>query len=613
MKNLPILYKGVLHENIRALIDYSANKYSSRDAFILKHKKGKEVSYDNMKNLPILYKGVLHENIRALIDYSANKYSSRDAFILKHKKGKEVSYEHVSYKKFREDIIHFSTYLNSQGYKENRIAIIGDNSYQWLIGYFATVCGLGVVVPLDKGLPYEEIITSLESSEATVLLYDKAHTKVIEKIKEANTTVTRFICMDDFSEMILEGKKEYENGNNYYYERQIDNEAMAIMLFTSGTTSKAKAVMISHKNITSNIYSVTSSIMMYPEDRNMAFLPFHHTFGSTGIMLMLHYGTCTAFCDGLKYLQKNLVEYKISAFICVPLLIEGIYKKVMATAKKQGKDKLISRMIKLTNLLLKVKIDIRRKVFKSVLEQLGGNIRLIVSGASAIDKDALAGFQAFGITTLQGYGLTETSPILTAECEGNLRLGSVGKPLVNIDIKIDNPNEEGIGEVLAKGPNVMQGYYNNPEETAKVFKNGWFRTGDLGYIDDEGYLFLCGRAKNVIVLKNGKNVYPEEIETLIAALPYVEENMVFGTAKKHDPSDMTIAAKIVYNKEYVKNNYGNISEAELHKIIDKDIDEINKRLPSYKQIIRTIVTDVPTIKTTTAKIKRHEEIKKIDL
>lgn len=566
-----------------------------------------------MKNLPILYKGVLHENIRALIDYSANKYSSRDAFILKHKKGKEVSYEHVSYKKFREDIIHFSTYLNSQGYKENRIAIIGDNSYQWLIGYFATVCGLGVVVPLDKGLPYEEIITSLESSEATVLLYDKAHTKVIEKIKEANTTVTRFICMDDFSEMILEGKKEYENGNNYYYERQIDNEAMAIMLFTSGTTSKAKAVMISHKNITSNIYSVTSSIMMYPEDRNMAFLPFHHTFGSTGIMLMLHYGTCTAFCDGLKYLQKNLVEYKISAFICVPLLIEGIYKKVMATAKKQGKDKLISRMIKLTNLLLKVKIDIRRKVFKSVLEQLGGNIRLIVSGASAIDKDALAGFQAFGITTLQGYGLTETSPILTAECEGNLRLGSVGKPLVNIDIKIDNPNEEGIGEVLAKGPNVMQGYYNNPEETAKVFKNGWFRTGDLGYIDDEGYLFLCGRAKNVIVLKNGKNVYPEEIETLIAALPYVEENMVFGTAKKHDPSDMTIAAKIVYNKEYVKNNYGNISEAELHKIIDKDIDEINKRLPSYKQIIRTIVTDVPTIKTTTAKIKRHEEIKKIDL
>lgn len=328
---------------------------------------------------------------------------------------------------------------------------------------------------------------------------------------------------------------------------------------------------------------------------------------------MLHYGTCTAFCDGLKYLQKNLVEYKISVFICVPLLIEGIYKKVMATAKKQGKDKLISRMIKLTNLLLKAKIDIRRKVFKSVLEQLGGNIRLIVSGASAIDKDALAGFQAFGITTLQGYGLTETSPILTAECEGNLRLGSVGKPLVNIDIKIDNPNEEGIGEVLAKGPNVMQGYYNNPEETAKVFKNGWFRTGDLGYIDDEGYLFLCGRAKNVIVLKNGKNVYPEEIETLIAALPYVEENMVFGTAKKHDPSDMTIAAKIVYNKEYVKNNYGNISEAELHKIIDKDIDEINKRLPSYKQIIRTIVTDVPTIKTTTAKIKRHEEIKKIDL
>lgn len=566
-----------------------------------------------MNNLPSLYKGVLHENIRDLIDYCAEKYNTKDAFILKNKKGKDVTYRHISYSQFREDIIYFSNYLYAQGYKENRVAIIGNNSYEWLIGYFATVCGLGVVVPLDKGLPFEEVLTSLKSSDATVLIYDKSHSAIIDKIKNETTTVTKFIAMEDISQIIENERNISSLEDNYYYNRKIDNDKMAIMLFTSGTTSKAKAVMISHRNITSNIFAVTSSIKVYPEDRNMAFLPFHHTFGSTGMMIMLHYGTSTAFCDGLKYLQKNLVEYKISVFICVPLLIEGIYKKVMATAKKQGKNKLINRMIKVTTFLMKFGIDIRRKVFKSVLDQLGGNIRLIVSGASAIDKDALAGFQAFGITTLQGYGLTETSPILTAECKGNLRLGSVGKPLVNVQINIDNPNEEGIGEVLAKGPNITQGYYNNPEATADAFSDGWFKTGDLGYIDHDGYLFLCGRAKNVIVLKNGKNVYPEEIETLIAALPYVEENMVFAAAKKHDASNATIAAKIVYNKEYVKANYGDISEDQLHKIIDDDIDKINNRLPSYKQILRTIITDEPTIKTTTAKIKRHEEMKKIDI
>ncbi len=566
-----------------------------------------------MKHLPKLYEGVLHENIRELINYSAKKYADRDAFILKEKKGKEVKYKTISYKEFKDDIVNFATYLNEKGYENKRIAIIGDNSYQWLIGYFATVCGLGVVIPLDKGLPYEELSTSLNVSEADLLIYDAKHTKLVDELKENNSPLKNFLCMDNISEYIEIGKIAYEKGNHSYFNREINPETMAIMLFTSGTTAQAKAVMISHKNIVSNIYGVSASIRVVPEDKNIAFLPFHHTFGSTGMMVMLHYGTCTAFCDGLKYLQKNLVEYKISVFICVPLLIEGIYKKVMATAKKQGKDKLILRMAKISKLLLKLGIDIRRKVFKSVLDQLGGNIRLIISGASAIDKEALAGFQAFGITTLQGYGLTETSPILSAECEANLRLGSVGKPMVNVDIKIDNPNEQGIGEVLAKGPNIMLGYYNNPEETEKVFKDGWFKTGDLGYIDDDGYLFLCGRAKNVIVLKNGKNIYPEEIETLISHLAYVEENMVFGAQRKNDAHDLTIAAKIVYNKEYVNTHFGNIRKDELNNIINKDISNINSTMPSYKHIKRLFITDEPTIKTTTAKIKRHEEIKKINI
>lgn len=564
------------------------------------------------KHLPILYKHKQHENIRELINYACEHYGEKDAFILKHKKGKQVSYEHISYNEFKSDIVNFATYLNKQGFADKRIAIIGDNSYQWLVAYFAAVCGIGVVIPLDKGLPFEEAENSLVRSKADILIYDDKHKKIIDEVIASDKcSVSRYISMSSMKELIKEGEKAFENGNNSYYDREINPDEMAIMLFTSGTTSQAKAVMLSHTNITSNIFAIVSSIKITSDDTNMAFLPFHHTFGSTGAMAMIHYGVCTTFCDGLKYLQKNLVEYHVSVFICVPLLIEGIYKKVMATAKKQGKDKLILRMSKVCNFLLKFGIDIRRKVFKSVLEQLGGEIRVIVSGASAIDKEALAGFQAFGITTYQGYGLTETSPVLAAECDGNLKLGSVGKAVCNVDLKIENPNEDGIGEVVAKGPNIMLGYYENEEETNKVLNNGWFKTGDLGRIDEEGFLTLFGRQKNVIVLKNGKNIYPEEIETLIANFPYVEENMVFGMPKKHDPSDMTISAKIVYNKDYVTTHFGNVTEAELEKIINKDIDDMNNKLPSYKQIRHIYITDVPAIKTTTAKIKRHEEIKKV--
>lgn len=567
-----------------------------------------------MNHLPILYKGVHHKDIRELINYAADNYGDKDAFIIKHKDKKEISYEHISYNRFKEDIVAFATYLNHHGFADKRISIIGNNCYQWLVTYFATVNGIGTVVPLDKGLPYEEVVSSLQRSKAEVLVYDDAHEDIVNQlIGDDNTSVSRFIPMSKLDQCIKEGLSFYHGGNNSYFDREIDANAMSIMLFTSGTTAQAKAVMLSHENIVSNIYAVSASIKITKDDVNMAFLPFHHTFGSTGMMVMIHYGTCTTFCDGLKYLQKNLVEYKVSVFVCVPLLIEGIYKKVMATAKKQGKDKLIGKMTKLCNFLLKFGIDVRRKVFKSVLEQLGGNIRLIVSGASAIDKEALAGFQAFGITTLQGYGLTETAPILAAECKGNLRLGSVGKALCNVDIKIEDPNEDGIGEVVARGPNVMLGYYENQEETDKVLKDGWFKTGDLGKIDDDGYLFLSGRAKNVIVLKNGKNIYPEEVEMLVANLPYVEENMVFGAPKKNDPSDMSIAVKIVYNKEYTKTHFGDISQDELETVIRKDIDKINDRLPSYKQMRRVIITDVPAIKTTTAKIKRHEELKNMDI
>ena len=364
--------------------------------------------------------------------------------------------------------------------------------------------------------------------------------------------------------------------------------------------------MLSQYNIASNINSLQEVIAIYDTDVNMAFLPFHHTFGSTAIILFLSKGATNVFCDGLRHIQNNLIEYKVSIFVCVPLLLEAMYKKIMQEVKKQNKEKMVKFGIKLSKFLLKFKIDIRRKLFKDIINQLGGSIRYIVSGASSIDKKVAEGFNNFGMTTVQGYGLTETSPVLIAETENAIRYGSIGHPIPDVEIKIENKNEEGIGEIVAKGPNVMLGYYENEEETNKVLKDGWFYTGDLAYEDKDGYIYIAGRKKNVIVLKNGKNVYPEELELLINNLPYVSESMVFG---KEKDDDFIVSAKIVYNKEYVQETYKDISEEELKEKIWNDIKEINKRLTTYKHIKNLIITDEPMVKTSTAKVKRYEEIK----
>ena len=410
------------------------------------------------------------------------------------------------------------------------------------------------------------------------------------------------------SELVELGKKLVADGDNRYEKHKIVPNEVASIIFTSGTTSMSKAVMLSNKNIASNIYNINCAEKVYDTDVNLAFLPLHHTFGSTILLLGLADGVTNVFCDGLRHIQENLKEYKVSVFVCVPLLLEAMYKKIYAEVDKQGKTKILKFANSISRILLKLGIDIRRKVFKQILDNLGGNIRFVISGASAIDKNVAKGFYDFGILAVQGYGLTETSPVLTAENEKCIKFGSVGLPLPEVEIKIDNPNDEGIGEIVAKGPNIMLGYYEMEEETSKVLKDGWFYTGDLGYIDKDGFLFITGRKKNVLVLKNGKNVYPEEIELLINNLPYVVESMVFGTPKD---DDLIVSAKIVYNKDIVNQKFGDILELDLKDIIWKDIKKINSTLANYKHIKNLIITDEPMIKTTTQKVKRFEELKKM--
>ena len=548
-------------------------------------------------------------NIKDLMQNAYDKYPDNVAFIIKNP---DKTYKEITYKMLEEIVKGFGQGMIDKGYKRKRIAIIGKNRYEWMVAYIGTINGVGISVPLDKGLTEAEIETSLIKSKADEIIYEKGYEQTIEKLKD-KTNLKELICMDDdtshtkMSDIIEEGKKAIKEGKREYIDSKIDNDAMNILLFTSGTTSAAKAVMLSHRNIASNIYALMIAEDIRTSDTNIAFLPYHHTFGSTGQLLFLAWGARSCFCDGLRHVQENLVEYKVTSFVCVPLLIETIYKKVWEKIRKTGQEKKVKFGLKLSKFLLKFKIDVRRKLFKEIIDQLGG-LRCVVSGASPLDPEVSEGLLDFGIPAVQGYGLTECSPVLAGENIKIHRKGSTGFEMPNVEIKIFEPNEEGIGELIARGPNIMLGYYENEEETNKVIVDGWFHTGDLAYRDKDGFIFITGRKKNVIVLKNGKNVYPEEIETLILGLPYVSEVMVFGNPKD---DDLVVSAKIVYNKDYRKNNWHDLTDEQVHELIWNDVKDINKTMPTYKHVKNIITTDEEMIKTTTVKVKRQEEMKKI--
>ena len=559
------------------------------------------------------------QNIKEIIYNSAKEFANNVAFVIKHKKDKEVTYEDITYKKLLEDINAFGTKLYELGFKNKRIAVVGRNRYEWVVAHLANVLGGIVSVPLDKELQVDELESCLVRSKADVVVFDEKYIDNIKEIeKRENTNLKEYICMSkqdgykDFWTLKQQGEKLIkEQKRRDYINEKIDKDKMAILLFTSGTTSKSKAVMLSQKNIASNVYAMLLVEKFYPTDVNLAFLPFHHIFGSTEMIVMLAVGLRTAFPDGLRYVAQNLKEYKVSVFVGVPLLIEAIYKNIEKEVEKQGKTKLINTAKKASNFLLKLHIDIRKKLFKQILDALGGHMRFIISGGAPLDKKVAQGFNDLGIELVQGYGLTETSPVIAAENYLEKKNGSIGFPMDNVEVEIVNKDEDGIGELRVKGPNVMLGYYENEEETKKVLKDGWFYTGDLGYFDEEGYLFLTGRQKDMIVLKNGKKVFPEELEILVNRIDLVEECIVFGMPDEKDQNDLKLSVKVVYNKEVAKEKYPEASEEDLKKIIWEKIKEINKTFPPYKYIKNIILTDQELIKTTTKKVKRNEEIKRI--
>ena len=562
-----------------------------------------------------------YRDLREVVNNAVEKFSDKTAFIEKIRIGTNVTYRNITYKEFKEEMDGLASSLISLGLKDKKIAILSQNRYEWIESYFAIVNGVGIVVPLDRSLPKDEVVSLLRRSKVDAIIFDGKYKDIMKEIKDTDkeNNVKYYICIDkeendDFIsyDKLIEKGKEYVKEDSDYYKQyvnaEIDPKEMKILLYTSGTTSMSKAVMLCHENLVTELYGLESVLKLYPEkDRYLEFLPLHHTLGAIVMIFIFATGGETAFCEGLRHIQENIIEYKPTIFVAVPLLIENIYKKIMKQVEKKGKLKKVEFGRKLCNFLLKFGIDIRRKVFKEIIDNLGG-LRVVISGAASLDKEVAKAFNEMGIELVQGYGLTETSPVITVENDKYVKYGSVGFPLIDVEVKIEDPDENGIGEIKTKGPIVMLGYYEMEEETKEVLTDdGWFYTGDLGYIDDEGYLFVTGRKKYVIVLKNGKNIYPEELENLINKLPYVSECIVFGYPKD---DDLVVTAKIVYNKEYVEDVMNGITKEELEKIIWQDIKKINSTLSTFKHIKKIVVTDEPMIKTTTAKIKKLAEIEK---
>ncbi|MEI3392463.1 MAG: AMP-binding protein [Clostridia bacterium] len=567
----------------------------------------------------MLDRSIKFENLKEMMKNSEEKFGDEVAFY-RDGKGLEDS-KKVTYKEFCYEINSLGTALIEMGLKGKRIAVIGENRYEWELSYLAVVTGTGTIVPLDKALPENEIESLIIRSEVEAIIYSEKYDECMAKIqKQGNTKLKYFISMDleknDFNkyslkEITKKGKELLDGGNKEFLEAKINNEEMSIMLFTSGTTNQSKAVMLSHKNICTNVKDIRNVFELDETDRLLSFLPLHHTFECTvGFLYPLSIGGSIIFSKGVRHIADELKNFKITAMICVPVVFEKMYDKLMKTIEDKGKMPTVKKGIKLSNCLLKVGIDIRKKLFKEIHDNLGGCLRVMVAGGAALSPEKEKGFWDLGFNVLQGYGLTETSPVIAAELTKQKRLGSIGKKFPSVEVKIDNPDKSGVGELLAKGNSVMIGYYNNEEANEEVFtEDGWFRTGDLARIDKNGYLYISGRKKFVIVLKNGKNVYPEEIESLLEKSELVKECMVFGMPARD--GDVTLSVKICYDKDYVKKQFGDITIDDLKEKIWNWVKEVNKTMPKYKYVKKLILTDEELVKTTTLKIKRNVEMNKI--
>ena len=552
-----------------------------------------------------LYKYIEITDLKDMLKKSGEKYGEKKAYKIRQENG----YKEITHNEVRKMVDGLGTKLIDMGLKDKRIAVIGENRYEWEIAYLSIVCGTGTVVPLDKSLPENELESLIERSKAEAIICSQKYVEILKKTK-----LKYIISMDlekdndgiiSQKRLISEGIQLAKSGNTSFTNAKIDNEKMSIMLFTSGTTSISKAVALSHKNICSNLMDISSILDVNSSDVFLSFLPLHHVFECTvGFLFSLYVGAETVFCDGIRHIPENLAEYKVSVMASVPAIYERLFKIIKKHLEKQGK---VEQILKDEEKYKDSSMEKKKEVFKEIHDLLGGNIKLFISGAASLEPSIEEKFRRLGFNMVQGYGLTETSPVVAIGNKKYHKTGSIGKCVPSDEVKLLDINKDGIGELAVKGPNVMLEYYENKEATEKVLKDGWFQTGDLARIDEDGYIFICGRKKSVIVLKNGKNIFPEEMETLINKEDGVEEAFIFGKPISKDPNDIKIFVKIVYIKE----SFEGKTETEIKEYFNEKIKSINKTMPHYKAIRGIIISDKPLIKTTTNKIKREKNLEQI--
>lgn len=551
-------------------------------------------------------------NFKDMIYRSAEIYASRTAFKLK---DKNKNIFNVTYAEFKKDIVALGTSLIEQGLLNKHICVIGKNSYEWAVSYLAATI-VGVVVPIDKELHTNDVINFMNVSEASAILGDgKNLNLIIENSKNLNNKNTYFIYFNEFkknpnsilfNDIKNHGQKLVDDGNIQFDEITINPDEMRILLFTSGTTGKAKGVCLSQKNICSNILSIYGIVKVRRNDLFFSVLPLHHTYECTiGFLLPIYSGASIAYCEGLKYILKNMNEYHPSVILCVPLLLENMHKNIIKNLNKSLPDKYKNKATNANpynNLPFYMKPFVKSKIKNS----LGGRLRVFIVGAAPVNPIIADDFDSLGLNSLQGYGLTECSPLVAGNTDFYKRNDSAGLPIPNVTYKIDNPNDEGVGEIIVQGPNIMLGYYKDNDATNKAIIDGWFHTGDLGKIDENGYLYITGRCKSVIVTKNGKNIYPEELEYYLNDSPLISEALVLGIHKDND-DETYINAQIFPNMEAIKESFkGSLpTKDEIKKIISDVISSINKNLPNYKHIKEFDIRDKEFDKTTTQKIKRY--------
>ena len=561
------------------------------------------------------------ETLKELVDNSVLKFSDRAAYM--YKDDHKEPFKTMTYAEFKDEQNAIGTALIERGFKGSKIAVIGDNSHRWALSYYSVVCGVGVIVPIDRNLEKGEITNLLQRADVEAVFASTKLASTIASLLEELPLVKKVIIMaapgddvDEFLEderfmtmeqLVAEGKELVAQGNLDYIDAEIHAEDLSTILFTSGTTGLAKGVMLSHRNLSQNVFNMSKYVQIPDEGRVLDVLPMHHVYEMTcTVMTSFYQGATVVICEGLKYIQQNFVEAECNIMLGVPLIFENIYRKIWTKAEKSGNADKLRRAINMSMKLdLRNKKVVTKRLFKAVHDIFGESLYILIAGGAAIDPNVISEFEAMGLPMMQGYGMTENSPIIAVNQDRYGKAASVGKPMPGTEVRIVDKDESGIGEVICKGPSVMMGYYKDAENTAKTIKDGWLYTGDYGYLDEDGFLYITGRKKNVIVTKGGKNIFPEEVEYYLLLSDFISEVIVYG--KHEEIKDDLICTAIMYPDFKALENAGYMTDEEKYRKLKEAVEEANSKMPPFKRVKRIEIREDDFIKTTTLKIKRFEE------